>query len=89
MRRFVGEKASVKKRSSMGSSAATNEFIDKESGKFAVLLSVDKLKAIDEDKAEVEGSCGFASWAARGYKYDLVKEEKGWIVKRAEPAWVW
>ncbi len=54
-----------------------------------MLLRVDKLKVTEEDKAEVEGSCGFASSAARGYKYTLAKEKSEWVVKRAASRWVW
>jgi hypothetical protein len=89
MKRFAHEAAWVKKKSSLGKFEATNEYIDKESGKFAVLLSIDKLNLMEENQAEVAGSCGYADFAARGYKYSLVREEKGWIVRRAEPTWVW
>jgi hypothetical protein len=89
MKRFADDAIRIRKRSMLGQSDATHEFIDKESGKFAVLLSVDKLKLIGEDRVEVSGSCGFADGAARGYKYSLVKEENGWIVKRAKPTWMW
>lgn len=89
MKRFLDDKTRVKKKSGIADSSATNEFIEKESGKFAVLLSIDKMKILEGDKVEVDGSCGSASWAARGYKYTLVKEKKEWLVKRAEPTWVW
>lgn len=89
MKRFTEESVSVKKRSVLAKSEKTNEFIDKESGKFAALLSFDKSKLLDESSAQVEGSCGYADWAARGYKYNLVREKKRWIVKRADLAWLW
>lgn len=84
MKRFAEDSVSVKTRSALAMSEATNEFIDKESGKFAALLSIDKLKFLPDGSAEVEGSCGYADWAARAYKYSLVREEKRWIVKRAD-----
>ena len=86
MERFADDVVPVKKKSALGKFQATNEYIDKESGKFAVLLSIDKLRLMEENRAEVAGSCGY-SGGTRGYKYSLVKEEKGWIVKRAEPTW--
>jgi len=85
---FTDDSVSVKKRSALAKSEATNEFIDKESGKFAALLSIDKLRVVEEGKAEVEGSCGYADWAARGYRYSVVREENRWMVKRADPTWV-
>jgi hypothetical protein len=87
MKRFADDAIRIRKRSML--SDPTHEFIDKASGKFAVLLSVDKLKLIEEERAEVSGSCGFANGTARGYKYNLVKEENGWIVRRAKPTWMW
>ena len=89
MKRFVDESVSVKKRSVLAKSEKTNEFIDKESGKSAALLSFDKLKLLDDGSAQVEGSCGYADWAARGYKYSLVREKNRWIVKRADFTWIW
>ena len=89
MKRFADESVSVKRRSALTKSERTHEFIDKESGKFAALLSFDKLKFLEEGRAQVEGSCGYAEWAARGYRYSLVREEKRWIVKRADPTWIW
>ena len=88
MKRFADDAIRIRKRSMLGQSDPTHEFIDKESGKFAALLAVDKLKLIEEDRAEVSGSCGFP-YGARGYKYSLVREENGWIVKRAKPTWMW
>lgn len=87
MKRFADDSVRVKKRSDI-SKSETNEFIDKESGKFAGLLSIDKLKLLEEGRAQVEGSCGYADWAARGYRYSLVIEKNRWIVKRADPTWV-
>jgi len=46
------------------------------------------LKKLMMNKAEVEGSCGYADWAARGYRYSVVREENRWMVKRADPTWV-
>jgi len=89
IKRFADESVSVKKRSVLSKSEATNEFIDKESGKSAALLSIEKLNLLEEGKAQVEGSCGHADWAARGYRYSLIREEKRWMVKRADPTWVW
>ena len=89
MKRFAKESVSVKKKSAVANSEQTNEFIDKESRKFAAVLSVDKLKFLEDGKAEVEGSCGYADWAARGYRYSLVREKDRWIVKRADFIWVW
>ena len=89
MKRFADDSVSVKRRSVLAKSEPSNQFIDKESGKFVALLSIDKLKAIDESRAEVEGSCGYADWAAQGYRYSLVREKNRWIVKRADPTWVW
>ena len=54
IKRFADESVSVKKRSVLAKSEATNEFIDKESGKSAALLSIDKLRVLEEGKAEVE-----------------------------------
>lgn len=88
MKRFVDDSISVKKRSVLARSEKTNEFIDKESGKSAALLSFDKLKLLDDGSAQVEGSCGYADWAARGYKYSLVREKNRWIVKRADFTWI-
>lgn len=73
----------------MAQTEQTHEYIDKESGKFVALLSVDKLKSLEENRAEVLGSCGYADWAARGYRYELVKEKKRWVVKRSDSTWVW
>ena len=89
IKRFADESVSVKKRSVLAKSEATNEFIDKESGKSAALLSIDKLNLPEEGNAQVEGSCGYADWSARGYRYSLVREDKRWMVKRADPTWVW
>ena len=89
MKRFAGDSITVKKRSALARSETNNEFIEKESGKSAALLSIDKLKLLKDGGAEVEGSCGYADWAARGYKYSLVREEKRWIVKHADPTWIW
>jgi hypothetical protein len=89
MKRFADDSVSVKRRSVLAKSEPTNEFIDKESGKFVALLSIDKLKFIDDGRAEVEGSCGYADWAARGYRYSLVREKNRWIVKRADSTWFW
>ena len=89
MKRFAKDAVSVKKRSALATSEATNEFIDKESGKCAALLSIDRLKLLPDGSAEVEGSCGYADWAARSYRYSLVREEKRWIVKRADLTSVW
>ena len=88
MKRFDDDSVKVKKRSALAKSEATNEFIDSESGKSAALLSIDKLRLFEEGKAEVEGSCGYADWAARGYRYSVVREANRWMVKRADPAWV-
>jgi hypothetical protein len=87
MKRFADESVSVKKRSALATSERTHEFIDKESGKFVALLSLDKLKFLEENRAQVEGGCGYADFAARGYRYDLVREKNRWIVKRANPTW--
>ena len=84
MKRFAEDSVVVKKKSALAMSEATNEFIEKESGEFAALLSISKLKFLPDGSVQVEGSCGYADWAARGYKYSLVKEEKRWIVKRAD-----
>ena len=84
MKRFADGSVSVKRGSALAVSEGTNEFIDKESGKFAALLSIDKLKILPDGSAEVEGSCGYADWAARSYRYSLVREKKRWIVKRAD-----
>ena len=89
MRRFKDDAELVKKGSARSESEKTHEFIEKESGRIGVLLRIDKLKVISDDEAEVEGSCGFASWAARGYKYFLIKNRKEWIVKRDVSTWVW
>ena len=89
MKRFADDSLSVKRRSALATSEATKEFIDKESGKGAALLSIDKLRLLEEDKAQVDGSCGYADWAARGYRYSLVREKNRWMVKRADPTWVW
>jgi hypothetical protein len=90
MKRFKNDESPVKKRSELGNDVTpTNEFMDKESGKFGVLLSVDKFKMTGEADAEVEGSCGFASWAAKGYKYRVILEEKVSKVKTSELTWVW
>jgi len=89
MKRFTDDSLSVKRRSALAKSEATSEFIDNESGKFAALLSIDKLRVLEEGKAEVEGSCGYADWAARGYKYSVVREKNRWMVKRADPTSVW
>ena len=89
MKRFADDSVSVKRRSVLAKSESTNEFIDKESGNFVALLSIDKLKFIDEGRAEVEGSCGYADWAASGYRYSLVRENNRWIVKRADRTWLW
>jgi len=89
MKRFADDSVKVKRRSSLAKSEATNEFIDKESGTFAAVLSIDKLRVLEDGKAEVEGSCGYADWAARGYRYSVVREKNGWMVKRADPTWVW
>ena len=83
MKRFADETVSVKKRSVLAKSE-TNEFIDKESGRFAALLSFNKLKFFEDGRAEVEGSCGYADWAARAYRYSLIREKNLWIVKRAD-----
>lgn len=88
MKRFDGESVTIKKRSVLAKSEKTNEFIDKESGKSAALLSFDKLKLLEEGTAQVEGSCGYADWAARGYKYSLVREKDRWVVKHADSTWV-
>lgn len=89
MKRFADDSISVKKRSALATSETNNEFVDKESGKPAALMSIDTLKFLKDGGAEVEGSCGYADWAARGYRYSLVREENRWIVKRADPTWVW
>jgi hypothetical protein len=88
MKRFADD-SNIKRRSALAKSPPTNEFIDKESGKPAALLSIDKIKLIDPDRAQVEGSCGYADWAARGYRYSLVREKDQWLVKDADPTWVW
>ena len=88
MKRFADDSVKVKKRSALAKSEATNEFIDSESGKSAALLSIDKLRLLEEGKAQVEGSCGYADWAARGYRYSLVREKDRWMEKRADPGWV-
>jgi hypothetical protein len=88
MERFKTEGVVVKKASARAESEATHEFIDKESGKIAVQLTIDKLKVTGDDAAEVEGSCGFASWAAKGYRYALIREKNDWIVKRSNSTWV-
>ena len=89
MKRFADDSVMVKRRSALAKSEATNEFTDNESGKSAALLSIDKLRVLEEGKAEVEGSCGYAAWAARGYKYSVVREKNRWMVKRADPTSVW
>lgn len=88
MKRFADDSVMVKRRSALAKSEATNEFTDNESGKSAALLSIDKLRVLEEGKAEVEGSCGYAAWAARGYRYSVVREKDRWMVKRADPNWV-
>jgi hypothetical protein len=88
MRRFKTEGGSVKKVSARADSEATHEFIDKESGKIAVELRIDNLKITGDDAAVVEGSCGFASWAAKGYRYSLMRGKNEWIVKRSNLVWV-
>lgn len=89
MNRFKDAEPPVKKRSQIGNLDGGNEFMDKETGKFAVLLGVDKIKRLGDDGAEVEGSCGAASWAAKGYKYSLTLEKDKWVIKEVEPTWVW
>jgi len=88
MKRFADDSVTVKRRSALAKSEATKEFIDNESGKSAALLSIDKLRLLEEGKAEVEGSCGYADWAVRGYRFSVVREKNRWMVKRADPTWV-
>jgi hypothetical protein len=88
MSRFKDSDPPVKKQSVMGTSEANNEFIDKGSGEPATLLVIDKIKWLGGGKAKVEGSCGFASLAGQGYKYELVLEDEKWVVKGVEPTWV-
>ena len=44
MKGFADDSLRVKRRSALAKSEATNEFIDKESGKSGALLSIDKLR---------------------------------------------
>ena len=60
MKRFADDSVMVKRRSALAKSEATNEFTDNESGKSAALLSIDKLRVLEEGKAEVEGRLGGA-----------------------------
>jgi len=55
IKRFTDDSLSVKRRSALAKSEATSEFIDNESGESAALLSIDKLRVLEEGKAEVEG----------------------------------
>ena len=87
MKRFVDDSVRIRKRSVLAQSKETHEFLDKTSEEFAALLSIDKLKILDEGSAEVDGSCGYADWAARGYRYSLIREGNRWIVKRADSTW--
>jgi hypothetical protein len=87
MKRFADDSVRVRKKSDLVKSKETHEFLDKTSGEFAALLSIDKLKFFDEGSAEVDGSCGYADWAARGYRYTLIKQENRWIVKKADSKW--
>ena len=84
MKRFAKESVTVKKRSDLKQTEQTHEFIDKESGRFAALLAFNKLKLFEDGGAEVTGSCVYADWAAKTYRYSLIKEENRWIVKRAD-----
>jgi hypothetical protein len=31
----------------------------------------------------LQGSCGLASFAAKGYRYSLIREKNEWLVKRS------
>ena len=84
MKRFAKEAVTIRKKSDLAQTEQTHEFIDKESGRFAALLDLNKLKVLEDGIAEVTGSCVYADWAARTYKYRLIREENRWIVKRAD-----
>ncbi len=78
----------IKKYSDMDRSGNNNQFVDKQTGQPAVLLSIEKLKWIGDAEAEVLGSCGFAEWAAHGYRYRVVLDNTRWRVDAVNPTWV-
>jgi hypothetical protein len=85
--RFKDDDLTVKKQSELKSNEL-GEFIDKETGKPALLLRIDKIKRLGAAEAEVEGSCGAAGWSGEGYKYTLFLEEQKWVVNKAEIIWI-
>jgi hypothetical protein len=79
----------VNKYSGMDRLGKNNQFTDKQSGRPAMLLSIEKIKWMAETEAEVQGSCGFAEWAAHGYSYKVLLDGGRWKVQDSKHTWVW
>jgi hypothetical protein len=83
MEQFKESVPPVKKASQMDNWAR-----DKETGEQGIALAVEKIKQIDESKAEAEGGCVAGGLDGYGYRYSLVKENGRWVIKDAQGTWV-
>jgi hypothetical protein len=85
LKRFQYHNITLKKASE--ADVSPKGIVDKSDGQTRVLLGISEIKWLNDNEVEVEQSYYRAAMAAGGTTYQVVKENKRWVVKGTRGGW--